>query len=49
MTSSKWSRRGILQALFAAPLFALFHERKNSRSEELVEINGWILKRSDLA
>lgn len=43
------SRRAFLHALVAAPLLSVFRRRPVGRSDELVEVNGWILKRSDLA
>lgn len=43
------TRRAFLHALLAAPLLLVFSKRASKRSEELVEIDGWILKRSDLA
>lgn len=47
----KISRRAIVQALVAIPALALFRpeRRPPEPSEELVEVNGWILKRRDLA
>jgi hypothetical protein len=47
------SRRALMQALTALPALALFHSvaRPPTRpaAEGVVEINGWILKRSDVA
>ncbi|MGX5829445.1 hypothetical protein [Mesorhizobium sp. 43Arga] len=53
----KMSRRMIVQALIALPALSLFRKLPDadaaapSRADpnEIVEINGWILKRSDLA
>jgi hypothetical protein len=47
------TRRTILQALLSIPAFALFIAHKTPTREqpadEFVEVNGWILKRSELA
>lgn len=47
------SRRTILQALLALPTFALFQtgtaRPPAPTAGGIVEINGWILKRSDVA
>jgi hypothetical protein len=47
------SRRGVLQAMLAVPAFALFQfettQPAPSKAEGVVEIDGWILKRSDVA
>ncbi|MDX8519784.1 hypothetical protein [Mesorhizobium dulcispinae] len=51
----KISRRKILQALIALPALSLFRNRPAVPNpdgidpDEIVEINGWILRRSDLA
>ncbi|TIN31407.1 MAG: hypothetical protein E5Y31_02620 [Mesorhizobium sp.] len=53
----KMSRRAIVQALIALPALSLFRKLPDadashpSRADpnEIVEVNGWILKRSDLA
>ena len=50
----KISRRTIVQALIAMPALKLFRklpdsDRPNADPDEIVEVNGWILKRSDLA
>ncbi|MEO5755532.1 MAG: hypothetical protein ABIQ51_01630 [Mesorhizobium sp.] len=50
----KISRRTIVQALIAFPALSLLRkpadtDSANAGSNEIVEINGWILKRSDLA
>jgi len=55
----KMSRRTIVQALIALPALSLFRTPPDadashsdpSRADpnEIVEVNGWILKRSDLA
>lgn len=47
-------RRTILQALLSVSAFALFSghvapPEAEPKAEEFVEINGWILKRSELA
>ncbi|WP_198540227.1 hypothetical protein [Mesorhizobium sp. LCM 4576] len=52
---SKMSRRAIVQALIALPALSLFRNQTASANhgeidpDEIVEINGWILRRSDLA
>jgi hypothetical protein len=49
------SRRAIVQALIASPTLSLFRIRPALADpdeidpDEIVEINGWILRRSDLA
>jgi hypothetical protein len=44
------SRRAIVQALIALPALSLFRGRPAiANADEIVEINGWILRRSDLA
>lgn len=49
----KMSRRAILQALIALPALSLFRNRPAGSDEidpdEIIEVNGWILRRSDLA
>jgi hypothetical protein len=55
----KMSRRTIVQALMALPALSLFRDptvpdaadgnRAKADPNEIVEVNGWILKRSDLA
>ena len=51
----KMSRRAIVQALIALPALALFRAQAavadppSADPNEIVEVNGWILKRSDLA
>ncbi|CCV03894.1 conserved exported hypothetical protein [Mesorhizobium metallidurans STM 2683] len=50
----KMSRRTIMQALIALPALSLFRrlsdaDRPNADPDAIVEVNGWILKRSDLA
>ena len=55
----KMSRRTLVQALIALPALSLFRklpEADGARAHpsqadpnEIVEVNGWILKRSDLA
>jgi hypothetical protein len=48
------SRRAIVQTLLALPALSLFRRLPDSDPHdtdpnEIVEVNGWILKRSDLA
>jgi hypothetical protein len=50
----KISRRAIVQALIALPALSLLRRRPDTEPpyaepNEIVEVNGWILKRSDLA
>ncbi|UVK42991.1 hypothetical protein BPNPMPFG_004730 [Mesorhizobium sp. AR07] len=50
----KMSRRTIVQALIALPALSLFRKLPDADAphadpNEIVEVNGWILKRSDLA
>lgn len=55
----KMSRRALVQALIALPALSLFRtlpdadashaDRSLADPNEIVEVNGWILKRSDLA
>ncbi|WFP76890.1 hypothetical protein [Mesorhizobium sp. WSM4906] len=50
----KMSRRAIVQALIALPALSLFRNQPAVGPDEIVrdeiiEINGWILRRSDLA
>lgn len=45
----KMSRRAIVQALIALPALSLFRNQPVVDPDEIVEVNGWILKRSDLA
>ncbi|MET3594066.1 MULTISPECIES: hypothetical protein [Mesorhizobium] len=51
----KMSRRTILQALITLPALSLFRHQVAVPSpdeiarDEIIEVNGWILKRSDLA
>ncbi|TKB12510.1 MAG: hypothetical protein E5V75_25480 [Mesorhizobium sp.] len=51
----KMSRRAILQALIALPALSLFRNRPavpgpdEIDPDEIIEVNGWILRRSDLA
>ncbi|MCO5160590.1 MAG: hypothetical protein M9939_05610 [Mesorhizobium sp.] len=45
----KASRRRFLKALLLAlPAIALFKRIRPTRHDDIVEIDGWILKRSDL-
>ncbi|MDQ6435430.1 hypothetical protein RB623_15330 [Mesorhizobium sp. LHD-90] len=52
-TTPRATRRTILQALLSIPAFALFAAHaapsRKQPADELVEVNGWILKRSELA
>ena len=44
------NRRRLLQALlFALPAIAILKRIRPTRHAEIVEIDGWILKRDDLA
>lgn len=50
----KISRRAIVQALIAMPALQLFRklpdsDRPDADPDEIVVVNGWVLKRSDLA
>ncbi|WP_421915137.1 hypothetical protein [Mesorhizobium sp.] len=45
----KMSRRAVVQALVALPALSLFRKLPDAPADEIVEVNGWILKRSDLA
>ena len=45
--ASLFSRRSLLRLVAAVPLFSIFGLVPAS-SEEFVEVDGWILKRSDL-
>ena len=55
----KMSRRTLVQALIALPALSLFRKlpeadaanagQSRADPNEIVEVNGWILKRSDLA
>lgn len=46
----KTSRRRLLKALlFALPALAIFKHVRPTRHDDIVEVDGWILKRSDLA
>ncbi|MER8825230.1 hypothetical protein NKH73_01600 [Mesorhizobium sp. M0938] len=47
--SRKMSRRTIMQALIALPALSLFRKLPDADPDAIVEINGWVLKRSDLA
>lgn len=43
------SRRSLLRLVAALPLFSMFgFAKRYSASDEFVEVDGWILKRSDL-
>lgn len=51
------SRRSVVQILMSVPALALFHEslpptataKPTRKAEGFVEVNGWILKRSEVA
>lgn len=45
------SRRSLIQALLALPALSLFKTfpAPASASDDVVEVNGWIVRRSDLA
>lgn len=44
------SRRAIVQALIALPALSLFRNQPAvADPDEIIEVNGWILRRSDLA
>jgi len=44
------SRRAIVQALIALPALSLFRNQPAVVDpDEIIEVNGWILRRSDLA
>ncbi|MDX8525427.1 hypothetical protein RFM68_12990 [Mesorhizobium sp. MSK_1335] len=46
----RMSRRAIVQALMALPALSLLRNQPAVvDADEIVEINGWILRRSDLA
>ncbi|MBZ9742777.1 MULTISPECIES: hypothetical protein [unclassified Mesorhizobium] len=55
----RMSRRTLVQTLIALPALSLFRNRPDANADhagpsradpdEIVEVNGWILKRSDLA
>lgn len=46
----KMSRRTIVQALVVLPALSLFRNQPAVVDpDEIVEVNGWILRRSDLA
>lgn len=51
----KMSRRAIVQALIALPALSLFRSQpavsdlNQVDPDEIIEVNGWILRRSDLA
>lgn len=52
--TKKISRRTVMQALVALPSLSLFRglpedTSTNADPDAIVEVNGWILKRSDLA
>jgi len=48
---SRISRRSFVQTLLALPAFGLFKTfpAPTDASDEIVEVKGWIVKRSDLA
>jgi hypothetical protein len=45
----KMSRRAIVRALIVLPALSLFRNQPVVDPGEIVEVNGWILRRSDLA
>ena len=46
---SLFSRRAALRLLAALPLLSTFaFARRHAAADEFVEVDGWILKRSDL-
>ena len=49
--NKKISRRTIVQAVLALPALSLFRKMPEpvADPDEIVEVNGWILKRRDLA
>jgi hypothetical protein len=48
-TDSKMKRRTFLAALFALPAVALLYRViRPTASADIVEVDGWILKRSDV-
>lgn len=50
--NKKISRRTVMQALLSLPALSLFARTQQETAHdpnEIVEVNGWILKRSDLA
>lgn len=53
LTPEALRRRTVLQALLAIPAFALFsHETADvpvQRADGYVVVNGWVLKRSEVA
>jgi len=46
--SQLFSRRAALRLLAALPLLSTFSFVRYAAADEFVEIDGWILKRSDL-
>jgi hypothetical protein len=47
--SSHLTRRGFLEALATVSALALLAGHPPACADDIVEINGWILKRSDFA
>jgi hypothetical protein len=49
--TSRLSRRALIQTLLALPALSLFKPlpAPASMPDEIVEVNGWIVRRSDLA
>lgn len=43
------SRRTLVQALLALPAFTLARRLPTPDPDEIVEVDGWILRREDLA
>lgn len=48
-TDATLTRRGFMQALTTVSALALLAKRTPVLADEIIEIDGWILKRSDLA
>lgn len=48
-TDATLTRRGFIQALTTVSALALFAKHAPTPADEIIEIDGWILKRSDLA
>lgn len=50
-TDTKLTRRGFIQALTTVSMLALVakHQLASVPGDQIVEIDGWILRRSDLA
>jgi hypothetical protein len=49
-TKTSTSRRGFLKSLLMAlPAIAIFKYIRPTERDDIIEVKGWILKRSDLA